>query len=148
MPLLNIGTAAVVAGVSPTQLRLFLSREGRDLVPRSVQGRQRPIPDSALLPITLSFLLARDLGASLASACPLALELLRQEQRGTSVASVANTSVTTPADQPPVELATSRTISLRVDIPALRAHLNASVAEQLSTAPNPPRRGRPAGRSQ
>jgi hypothetical protein len=143
MPLLNIGTAAAVAGVSPTQLRLFLSREGRDLVPRSVQGRQRPIPDSALLPITLSFLLARDLGASLASACPLALELLRQEQRGTSVASVA-----TPADQPPVELATSRTISLRVDIAALRAHLNASVAEQLSTAPNPPRRGRPAGRSQ
>ena len=140
MPLLSVQTAAAVAGVSPTQLRLFLSREGRDVVPRSVQGRQRPIPDTALVPITLSFLLARDLGASLATACPLALDLLRQEQR--------DSHLSNPADQPPVELATSRTISLRVDIAALRAHLNASVAEQLSTAPNPPRRGRPAGRSQ
>jgi len=139
MPLLSVQTAAAVAGVSPTQLRLFLSREGRDVVTRSVQGRQRPIPDTALVPITLSFLLARDLGASLATACPLALELLRQEQ--------PDSHLSNPADQPPVELATSRTISLRVDIAALRAHLNASVAEQLSTAPNPPRRGRPAGKA-
>ena len=136
MPLLSVQTAAAVVGVSPTQLRLFLSRVGRELVPPSVQGRQRPIPDTALVPITLSFLLARDLGASLATACPLAIELLRQEQR--------DSLLSNPADQPPVELATSRTISLRVDIAALRAHLSASVAEQLSTAPNPPKRGRPA----
>ena len=137
MPLLSVGTAAAIVGVSPTQLRLFLCREGRELVGTSVQGRQRPIPDSALLPITLTFLLARDVGAPLSRACPLALELLRLDQGGTGQPP--------PAEHPPVELATSRTIALRVDITALRAHLTASVAEQLSTAPNPPRRGRPAG---
>jgi hypothetical protein len=135
MRLLSIETAAAVVGVSPTQLRLFLCREGRELVGVSVQGRQRPIPESALLPITLAFLLARDLGAPLSRACPLALELLQQES-GPSGAS-------TLVAPPPTELATSRTISLRVDLAALRAHLEASVAEQLSTAPNPPRRGRP-----
>ena len=139
MPLLNVGTAAAIVGVSSTQLRLFLCREGRELVPSSVQGRQRPIPDTALIPITLTFLLARDLGAPLSRACPLALELLRLDQGGADQSQ--------PAAHPPVELATSRTISLRVDITALRTHLAASVAEQLSTAPNPPKRGRPAGQS-
>jgi hypothetical protein len=80
MPLISIDTAANIVGVTATQLRLFLSRYGAHIIPPSVQGRQRPIPDSALLPITLAFLIARDLGAPLAKAGQLAQEIVHAHQ--------------------------------------------------------------------
>ncbi len=138
MPLLDTNTAAAVVGVSPAQLRLFLSREGVNLVPPSVQGRQRPIPDSALLPITLTFLIARDFGAPLARACELATEIALNGQGGSPDHGA-------PSDL--IDWQTSRTLTLRVDIEALRAHLKAAVAEQLTLAPEPRRRGRPPKRS-
>lgn len=130
MALLDARAAAAVIGVSITQLRLFLAREGRGILPPSVQGRQRPIPDAALLPITLAFLLARDLGAPLSATTPLALKLLAEG-----------------SDAATRSLELSRTVTLRVDLQTLRDHLRASVAERLETAPEPPRRGRPPAKS-
>ena len=128
MPLISIDTAANIVGVTATQLRLFLSRYGAHIIPPSVQGRQRPIPDSALLPITLAFLIARDLGAPLAKAGQLAQEIVHAHQGKAAGSTVHRIS---------------RTIALDVDLDALRAHLTQSTADHLAHAPNPPRRGRP-----
>jgi hypothetical protein len=134
MALLSTQTAAAVIGVPVTKLRLFLCREGRAIIPSSVQGRQRPIPDSALLTITLAFVLARDLGAPLAATCPLALRLV-------SDAAVGSDVVSGPASDLQ-SVALSPTVTLRVDLELLRSHLRASLAEQLEMAPDRPPRGR------
>ena len=136
---LIVSTAALALGVSPTRLRLFLLRHGPHLAGEPSarrQGRRRPIPEQALEPLLLAFLLARDLRIPDGPALQLAERLLKAESAASPQKSVG-------AGPAPATIELSPILRLSADLPALRLHLRHAIADALEAAPPPPPRGRP-----